>query len=443
MPLALSQSTPDVGSSPSFCAGRKLGDLEQALLWSLLQEDPQCPSRLLLDEAARRQRPIAVSLRQLNRWRVQWQLNRRQGRPRQTPSPGSAVSGAAVVRIRPRLSFVGVHLFAHWLDHQGAFDLVVAQLTQAIETHKHTHQDDDFALLHHREQTLRHRFQALFFAPLFGIEHLTEFDTREHPLATLLGRSYQSSTLTQCLGQLERVRADEALVPTLVPAQAGQITYSDGHMIASWSRVAMHKGKITMRGRIMAGSQAVIGHNEAGYAVFVAYHPPDIHLSRIIVASCHKVVEATGSTMFVIDRAVNSLAVAVAFTKQDWGLLCMLDDHEHHGLESFEATLEGSLDDGSQVSSGSWKAPKDDDPRLLVIVVPQEGKSFVYWGTPQLKATVEVSKWPQLYRERTEIQENSFKRMIDHGALETNDGRKKIVGPDRQQQRKREDLGAS
>jgi hypothetical protein len=46
MPLALSHSNPDVGSSPSFCAGRKLGDLEQALLWSLLQEDPQCPSRL-------------------------------------------------------------------------------------------------------------------------------------------------------------------------------------------------------------------------------------------------------------------------------------------------------------------------------------------------------------------------------------------------------------
>src|SRR5438128_12635035 len=113
MPLALSQSNPDVGSSPSFCAGRKLGDIEPALLWSLLQEDPQCPSRLLLDEAASRQRPIAVSLRQLNRWRVQGQRNRRQGRPRQTPSPGSAVSGAALVHIRPRLLFVGVHRLAH------------------------------------------------------------------------------------------------------------------------------------------------------------------------------------------------------------------------------------------------------------------------------------------------------------------------------------------
>ena len=40
-------------------------------------------------------------------------------------------------------------------------------------------------------------------------------------------------------------------------------------MIAYWARVPMHKGKITMRGRIMAGSQAVIAHNEAGHAVFV------------------------------------------------------------------------------------------------------------------------------------------------------------------------------
>src|SRR4029453_16321604 len=48
--------------------------------------------------------------------------------------------------------------------------------------------------------------------------------------------------------------------------------------------------------------------------------------------------------------------------------------------------------------------------------------------------------WPRVYRERTERQENSFKRMIDHGALEINYGRKKIVGPDPPQPRKRAQL---
>jgi hypothetical protein len=78
-----------------------------------------------------------------------------------------------------------------------------------------------------------------------------------------------------------------------------------------------------------------------------------------------------------------------------------------------------------------------------VIVEPTEGKTVVYWGTPKLKAALEATEWPRVYRERTEMQANSCKRLIDHGALETNDGRKKIVGPDRQQQRKRASLAAS
>jgi hypothetical protein len=45
-----------------------------------------------------------------------------------------------------------------------------------------------------------------------------------------------------------------------------------------------------------------------------------------------------------------------------------------------------------------------------------------------------------VYRERNERQENSFKRMLDHGALNTNYGRKTIVGPDRHQQRAKEQL---
>jgi hypothetical protein len=36
--------------SPAFSAGRKLSEVEQALLWSLLQEDPACPSRVLLEQ---------------------------------------------------------------------------------------------------------------------------------------------------------------------------------------------------------------------------------------------------------------------------------------------------------------------------------------------------------------------------------------------------------
>ena len=440
MPLAQSKRTLAADSCPPCDTGRKIGAVEMALVWNLLHEDPACPSRVLLDKSAQRQVPIAVSVRHLNRLRVRWHLNRRKGRPRQAARSTPVASDRAVVQVTPRLSFVGVHLLAHWLDQHDGFAPVVARLQHAIEAYKNGHPDEDFALLHHREQTLRQRFQALFFAPLLGIETLTGFDTHEHPLRTLVGRGYHSATLTQFLGQLERINAAEALLPALLPATGGQITYVDGHMIAYWARVPMHKGKITMLGRIMAGSQALIAHNEAGHALFVAYHPPDMHLSHIIVAYCQQVVAVTGTTLFVIDRAVNSVAIARAFAHQGWGLLSMLDDNEHQGLESFEATAVGTLEDGTPVYSGQWKVPRQDDPRHFVIVETSQGKTLVYWGTAKVREALEAIRWPRLYQQRSEIQENSFKRMIDHGALNTNYGRKKIMGTDRHQQREKEQL---
>jgi hypothetical protein len=165
----------------------------------------------------------------------------------------------------------------------------------------------------------------------------------------LIGHGYQSATLSQFLGQLERVAAAESLMPVLVADPAGSIISVDGHMIASWSRRSMHKGKITMLGRIMAGSQAVIAHDQTGQAVFVAYYPPDIHVSQVIVASCEQGAQATGSALFVIDRAVNAVALAQACAEKGLGLLCMLDDNEHKGLGSFETTLVDTLEDGTKV----------------------------------------------------------------------------------------------
>jgi len=347
MPLALSQHKLAEDSRPPLSGGTKIGAMEKALLWTLLQEDPACPSRVRLDKVAQTPAPLPVSIRHLNRVRATWQLNRRKGRPRHAAC--SAAAGGALVRITPHLSCVGVHLFAHWLDQQDAFSPVVARLQQAIEAQKRAPPADDFALVHHHDQTLRRRFAALFCAPLFGSERLTAFDTHEHPLQTLRGRGYQSATLRQFLGQRERIDAAAALLPALVPAKAGQCTYVDGPMIAYGSRASMHKGKSTMLGRMMAGSQAVIAHDEAGQALFVAYYPPDLPLSQVMVAYCQQVVEATGTSLFVIDRAVNAVAMARAFDAQGFGLLSMLDDNEPHGLESFAATQVGTLEEGTKV----------------------------------------------------------------------------------------------
>jgi len=191
MSVALTQPKLNSPSSPSRCAGRKLADIAKASLVNLLHADPQCPSRLLLDKMAQRHVPLDISVRHLNRLRRGWELGRPKGRPRSTPGRPTVASDE-IVRVQPRLLDVGVHLFEHWLDQHGAFDPVVAQLRQAIQAYPQAHPNDNFVLLHHRDETLRRRFQALFFAPLLGIDRLTEFDTHEHPLTTLLGRSYQT-----------------------------------------------------------------------------------------------------------------------------------------------------------------------------------------------------------------------------------------------------------
>ena len=76
--------------------------------------------------------------------------------------------------------------------------------------------------------TVQRRLAALVSAPLLGIAHLSEFDTHEHPLETVIGCSYQSSTLTQFLGHLERIEAAETLMPLLLPSKTAEITYVDG-----------------------------------------------------------------------------------------------------------------------------------------------------------------------------------------------------------------------
>jgi len=346
MSLALRKPPLTEASSLPLEAGRKLGAVELAVVWQVLHENPQCPSRVVRDQVVQRQVTMNVSVRHLNRLRAKWKLNRPKGRPRHSGLSRPVCAVGALVQVTPHLSFVGVHLFARWLDQQGCFTPVVARLKQAIAVYQQRHPDADFALLHHRDQTLLGRLQALFFSPLAGLEQWTRFDTQEHPLETLLGRGYHSSTLRQFLGQLERIDAAEALMPILLPQTAGQITYVDGVMIAYWSRLAMHKGKITMLGRIMAGSQALIAHNEKGQALFVTYHPPDVHISQVIVAYCHQVAKTTGVPLFVIDRAVNAVALACAFDEQGLGLLCMLDDNEYDGLERFEVTVIDRLADG-------------------------------------------------------------------------------------------------
>lgn len=204
----------------------------------------------------------------------------------------------------------------------------------------------------------------------------------------------------------------------------------------------MHKGKITMLGRIMAGSQAVVAHDENGHALSVQYHPPDIRMPHFIVEYCRKISEKTSTEVFVIDREVNSVELAAKFEENGLGLLSMLDSNEYHGLSSWTVTPIGSLiEDRSTVYEGQWAQPRPNDPRHFVLVQTGD-KALPYWGTSKVKEVLDPPEWPQVYRQRTHIQEYRFKEMKAHGTLDVNYGAKTVSGPDRHQQRACEKLTA-
>src|SRR5712692_59843 len=425
-------------TSPAFGDGRKISAVAQALLWDELRGDPPRPSRPVMERMAARQVPLRIGVRQVNRWRVRWQCSHRKGRPRKVAGVTMPVAAGAPATVAS-LTHVGVHVWAAGLDQQAVIAAVVVRLQAVITAYKEQHPGEDFPLLHHKPETLQRRLSALLYAPLLGVGKLTEFDVCETPLPTLVGRGYQSSTLNQFLGQLERIAAGPTLMAALVPVEAGQIAYIDGHMIAYWATVAMHKGKITMLGRIMAGTNAVIAHNEAGLALCVEPHPPDVRMPHMILEYCEWIVQVTSIRFFVIDREINSLAMAAAFAARNWGLLSMLDKNEYEGLASWTTTRIGELADGRPVYSGQWKVPRADDVREFVLV-DTGARVLAYWGTPKFKEAFDPVQWPELYRARTAVQEHSFKRMIEHGALNCNYGTKKVLGPDRHQRRARQVL---
>ncbi|MCI5115712.1 MAG: hypothetical protein D3912_13020, partial [Candidatus Electrothrix sp. AX1] len=142
---------------------------------------------------------------------------------------------------------------------------------------------------------------------------------------------------------------------------------------------------------------------------------------------------------FVIDREINSVRIANEFKDRDWGLLSMLDSNEYKSLSDWDTECICEYESGDRLYTGTWAIPREDDPRMFVILETDE-RLLVYWGTPRLQESVPPVEWPEVYSRRTEIQENSFKRMINNGALNVNFGIKKIVGPDRHKERKLKEL---
>ncbi len=435
--------------NPPLLYGNKFRVDQQKKVLGILKKNPGITSSAVFQKMQSNNDPLYITERHLNRVRSLWALSRKRGRPKtselqeiNSAEIENSKKKREIIAFEPNLRDVGLHLFHEYLESHNYFGNVLNVLKNAIESYTENNPDDGwFPLQTHKDDTLISRFQALFFAPLMDIGKLTEFDSKQHCLKEVIGKAYQSPTLTEFLCGLERIDAGNHLLELLIPQEPGTFCYIDGHMIAFWSKESMHKGKITMLGRIMSGSNALVAHDDKGRAIYIEYHPPDIHMSNIILDYCKHIKDSIGIDLFVIDREVNSLEIALDFDHNGLGLMSMLNSNQYKSLSDWGYRYIGKQADGSKIYAGQWRDEKKrrEDPRHFVIL--DTGKKLLpYWGNDKLYKSTPAIKWPELYAERTELQENSFKRMKNHGALEINYGIKKIWGPDRHQERKNKDL---
>lgn len=409
----------------------KLSFENQILLYRKLCENPEITSRDLLSQFPQ----IQITIDQLNRIRKEWGLSAKRGRPKVKNAESIPKEKTQpVFAHRPK---VGLSLFDMWLDETNRYEEVLETIYELIEAYKQEHPQENFRLLKSSKVVIARKWKALNLLALAGIKKFSELDYQQHDLDRILvdGQNYSYHTLRQFLGELERVNAGASLKILLAKCVKGDWAYIDGHMIALWSRLKMHKGYVTMLGRIMPASKAVFTHDQLGQVIGFEFYPADTHLLHIIEEYCKEIVDLTGVTNFIIDREINSVEVAKLFDSHRWGLICLLDANQYSGLESFSKKFSKQLPDGSVLYKATWDYWRD-DPRYFV-VVEQPDRTLVYWYTKSVaRQRLTAQQIVTLYRNRGGIQENGFKQMIKHGALNTNFGNKKVWGPDRTHQRK-------
>ena len=386
---------------------------------------------------------IELSISQVNRIRKEWGFPAKKGRPKKRKN--SEQEQAPIICRQQENA--GAQLFAEWLEEKNKYDDQIKAILYGIEFYQQIGGEGEFRLLHARIETIKKKWKALTMISLLQINRLSELDYHEHHMGQVLGYEYSYSTLTQFLGQLERIDAGYYLNIILSREAEGDYCYIDTHKIPYWSRKKMNKGKITSNGRTMAGSCAVIAQDQNAQTIAVEYHPPDTHIKHVLENFCTDIANLTGITNFIIDREAHSVELAKLFVRKGWDLICMLSSNQYKGLESFKKHFSTDLEDGSRVYKATWKESRDHDPRKFVVVKKNEeaaggkkDKVVVYSATPQIAERLTGQQTIEKYRDRTEIQENTFKDMKSHGALSINYGRKSILGEDRSHQRKTEKI---
>jgi hypothetical protein len=311
---------------------------------------------------------------------------------------------------------------------------------------------EEFALLRHLESTILSRFMTLVMLPLLGIGRLSELSRKQIDVSgvNINGVNYAYSTLSQFLGQMERVNAGEYLQQTLCLwdrelAEGGiRLIYLDGHVKGYHTKRCMNVGKVTNKNKVMAGTKEVVVQDEKGHIMALREYPIDLHLVHAVLEMCLEFKRDGQKPVAIIDREVNSLELGKAYAEEHIGLITILKKDQYKGVEDFSITHTYTevCKGYSSICEATWadEERRLSDPRRFVLAQDQKGLR-VFWCVAVSQEEMGGVSIVSNYHHRWPVQEDVFKKMDEIDALNINYGRKVIEGENRNRKRHQEEFG--
>ncbi|MDQ1274536.1 MAG: hypothetical protein QG610_107 [Euryarchaeota archaeon] len=328
---------------------------------------------------------------------------------------------------------------------------VVEGIKKARSCWHETEGGGGFTLLRHLESTILSRFMTLLMLPVLGIGRLSELSRKEIDVCgvNINEVNYAYSTLSQFLGQMERVNAGEYLQQALCPGDRELVEggivliYLDGHVKGYYTKRCMNVGKVTNKNKVMAGTKEVVVQNEDGHIMALREYPIDLHLVHVVLQMCLEFKRDGQKPIAIINREVNSLELGKAYTEEHIGLITILKKDQYKGVEDFSIThTYAESYRGCSICEAAW-ADKErclSDPRRFVLVQDQKRGLKVFWCVAVNREEMDGVAIVSTYYHRWPVQEDIFKKMDEIDALNINYGRKVTKGENRNRKRHQGEL---
>jgi len=346
---------------------------------------------------------------------------------------------------------------------------VLSTATQVILEQKVAYQGPERAISHHRPETITRRLVHLLWLPRFDLVrpyHLRW--VRPLGLGLLAGgrATLGYSALEHFLGDLEALRVAAPLGDALarcylevwpIPAE-GAFFYLDNRRKVRYSGYPIAAGKISASDRILGATTQLFLHDAAGHGLHMHSGPGDDHMTRTLLPFVQHFLTLAGREGvrgIVADQEMRSVALFLALEALDLGFVTMgrTPTPEQEAAFEVEGLFVPYLRDAETWELTHWIAHAH-----VLLQDRRRGLSFqaevalvvdCRAGMPGRLIPVLHSLRGQevpvalphgVYVGRWEGQERVFRDMRVCQNLDANYGQKKVVAPNRPQERKGEKL---